>query len=89
MLFVIIYVQIFDNILYTGLEAVALYPMDLVKTRMQLQRPDKFSSSGFYKNNYDCLKKTMRFEGMTGLYRGIFPQILAVSMGKALKLSVS
>uniref|UniRef100_A0A3P8R4Y5 EF-hand domain-containing protein n=1 Tax=Astatotilapia calliptera TaxID=8154 RepID=A0A3P8R4Y5_ASTCA len=51
--------------------ATAVYPIDLVKTRMQNQR-----SSGslvgelMYKNSFDCFKKVVRYEGFFGLYRG-------------------
>jgi len=50
--------------------ALAVYPIDLVKTRMQNQRS---ASSGelLYKNSIDCFTKVIRNEGFTGLYRGI------------------
>uniref|UniRef100_A0A8D2AKP5 Solute carrier family 25 member 12 n=1 Tax=Sciurus vulgaris TaxID=55149 RepID=A0A8D2AKP5_SCIVU len=40
--------------------ATAVYPIDLVKTRMQNQRGTAF----------DCFKKVLRYEGFFGLYRG-------------------
>lgn len=55
--------------------ATAVYPIDLVKTRMQNQR-----SSGslveelMYKNSFDCFKKVVRYEGFFGLYRGQYAQ---------------
>ncbi|XP_009276850.1 PREDICTED: calcium-binding mitochondrial carrier protein Aralar1 [Aptenodytes forsteri] len=64
--------------------ATAVYPIDLVKTRMQNQR-----SSGavvgelMYKNSFDCFKKVLRFEGFFGLYRGLLPQLIGVAPEKA------
>jgi solute carrier family 25 aspartate/glutamate transporter 12/13 len=68
-------------------EAIGTYPMDLVKTRMQAQRyiPEK----KLYGSTHDCLYKVWKYEGVPGLYRGLFSHILAVSLGKALKLTVS
>uniref|UniRef100_A0AAQ5XXV5 EF-hand domain-containing protein n=1 Tax=Amphiprion ocellaris TaxID=80972 RepID=A0AAQ5XXV5_AMPOC len=70
--------------------ATAVYPIDLVKTRMQNQR-----SSGslvgelMYKNSFDCFKKVVRYEGFFGLYRGLVPQLLGVAPEKAIKLTVN
>lgn len=69
-----------------------MYPMDLVKTRMQLQRPglaitDEFAIA-VYKSNLDCLERAYMNEGLTGLYRGLLPQLFGVAIGKALKLTV-
>nr|XP_042716557.1 calcium-binding mitochondrial carrier protein Aralar1 [Chrysemys picta bellii] len=70
--------------------ATAVYPIDLVKTRMQNQR-----SSGsvvgelMYKNSYDCFKKVLRYEGFFGLYRGLLPQLIGVAPEKAIKLTVN
>ncbi|NWH77035.1 CMC1 protein, partial [Piaya cayana] len=70
--------------------ATAVYPIDLVKTRMQNQR-----SSGsvvgelMYKNSFDCFKKVLRFEGFFGLYRGLLPQLIGVAPEKAIKLTVN
>lgn len=53
-----------------------MYPIDLVKTRMQNQR-----SSGslvgelMYKSSFDCFKKVVRYEGFFGLYRGQYAKI--------------
>ncbi|KAM4668186.1 electrogenic aspartate/glutamate antiporter SLC25A12, mitochondrial isoform 4-T13 [Amazona ochrocephala] len=70
--------------------ATAVYPIDLVKTRMQNQR-----STGavvgelMYKNSFDCFKKVLRFEGFFGLYRGLLPQLIGVAPEKAIKLTVN
>uniref|UniRef100_A0A8C9QVH4 Electrogenic aspartate/glutamate antiporter SLC25A13, mitochondrial n=1 Tax=Spermophilus dauricus TaxID=99837 RepID=A0A8C9QVH4_SPEDA len=58
--------------------ATAVYPIDLVKTRMQNQR-----STG------SCGRKVLRYEGFFGLYRGLLPQLLGVVPEKAIKLTVN
>uniref|UniRef100_A0A672T556 Solute carrier family 25 member 13 n=1 Tax=Sinocyclocheilus grahami TaxID=75366 RepID=A0A672T556_SINGR len=51
--------------------ATAVYPVDLVKTRMQNQRSSgSFVDELMYKNSIDCFKKVVRYEGFFGLYRG-------------------
>uniref|UniRef100_A0A4W4HCW3 EF-hand domain-containing protein n=1 Tax=Electrophorus electricus TaxID=8005 RepID=A0A4W4HCW3_ELEEL len=55
--------------------ATAVYPIDLVKTRMQNQRSSgSFIGELMYKNSFDCFKKVLRYEGFFGLYRGQCPQ---------------
>uniref|UniRef100_A0A3P8VF13 Solute carrier family 25 member 12 n=1 Tax=Cynoglossus semilaevis TaxID=244447 RepID=A0A3P8VF13_CYNSE len=51
--------------------ATAVYPIDLVKTRMQNQRStSSFVGELMYKNSFDCAKKVLRYEGFFGFYRG-------------------
>jgi len=69
-----------------AVEAIGMYPMDLVKTRMQAQRC--IAEKRLYRNNYDCFYKVWKYEGVPGMYRGLFAHILAVSLGKAMKLTV-
>ncbi|KAI8938129.1 hypothetical protein NX059_005796 [Plenodomus lindquistii] len=68
--------------------AFMVYPIDLVKTRMQNQR-----SSGvghvLYKNSIDCAKKVIKNEGFKGLYSGVLPQLVGVAPEKAIKLTVN
>ncbi|CAB1443110.1 unnamed protein product [Pleuronectes platessa] len=76
--------------LFKAVGATAVYPIDLVKTRMQNQR-----SSGslvgelMYKSSFDCFRKVVRYEGLFGLYRGLVPQLLGVAPEKAIKLTVN
>ena len=74
------------NISATG--ATAVYPIDLVKTRMQNQRTGSFVGELMYKNSFDCFKKVIRHEGILGLYRGLAPQLVGVAPEKAIKLTV-
>lgn len=69
--------------------ATAVYPIDLVKTRMQNQRTGSFIGELMYRNSFDCFKKVIRHEGIFGLYRGLVPQLLGVAPEKAIKLTVN
>ncbi|PAV61945.1 hypothetical protein WR25_19050 [Diploscapter pachys] len=69
--------------------ATAVYPIDLVKTRMQNQRSGSFVGEVMYKNSLDCFKKVVKFEGLLGLYRGLLPQIVGVAPEKAIKLTMN
>ncbi|KAI6238492.1 hypothetical protein M3Y99_00688200 [Aphelenchoides fujianensis] len=59
--------------------ATAVYPVDLMKTRMQNQRTGSFLGEVAYKNSWDCFKKVAKFEGLRGLYRGLLPQIIGMN----------
>jgi solute carrier family 25 aspartate/glutamate transporter 12/13 len=54
--------------------ATAVYPIDLVKTRMQNQRSTSIVGERLYRNSIDCFKKVIRHEGVFGLYRGKKPR---------------
>ncbi|CAH1712681.1 calcium-binding mitochondrial carrier protein Aralar1 [Aphis gossypii] len=69
--------------------ATAVYPIDLVKTRMQNQRAGSFIGELMYRNSFDCFKKVIRHEGIFGLYRGLLPQLIGVAPEKAAKLTVN
>jgi solute carrier family 25 (mitochondrial aspartate/glutamate transporter), member 12/13 len=67
--------------------AFMVYPIDLVKTRMQNQR----STAGhmMYKNSIDCARKVFLNEGFRGFYSGVGPQMIGVAPEKAIKLTVN
>lgn len=70
--------------------ATAVYPIDLVKTRMQNQRSTgSFVGELMYKNSFDCARKVLRYEGFFGFYRGLLPQLIGVAPEKAIKLTVN
>ena len=73
---------------FSATGAAFVYPIDLVKTRMQNQR-SVLASEVMYKNSLDCFKKVIKNEGPMGLYRGLLPQLVGVSPEKAIKLTVS
>lgn len=68
--------------------AFMVYPIDLVKTRLQNQRA---ASPGMrmYNNSIDCFQKVIRREGVLGLYSGVLPQLVGVAPEKAIKLTVN
>lgn len=68
--------------------AFVVYPIDLVKTRMQNQRSSRVGQM-LYKNSLDCAKKVIKNEGFRGLYSGILPQLVGVAPEKAIKLTVN
>ncbi|XP_032441801.1 mitochondrial basic amino acids transporter-like [Xiphophorus hellerii] len=55
------------------LQCVICCPMELAKTRMQMQGTGqkKWSSKKLYKNSLDCLLHIYRREGLPGIYRGM------------------
>lgn len=68
--------------------AFMVYPIDLVKTRMQNQRAGR-PGQLLYKNSIDCFQKVIRNEGFRGLYSGVLPQLVGVAPEKAIKLTVN
>ncbi|KAI0308272.1 mitochondrial inner membrane protein [Multifurca ochricompacta] len=68
--------------------ATIVYPIDLVKTRMQNQR-STIVGQLLYKNSWDCVKKVLHNEGFLGFYRGLGPQLVGVAPEKAIKLTVN
>lgn len=68
--------------------AFMVYPIDLVKTRMQNQRSTRVGEL-LYKNSIDCAQKVIKNEGIRGLYSGVWPQMVGVAPEKAIKLTVN
>lgn len=68
--------------------AFMVYPIDLVKTRLQNQR-DASPGMRMYNNSIDCFQKVLRREGVFGLYSGVMPQLVGVAPEKAIKLTVN
>lgn len=60
-----------------------VYPIDVVKTRMQNQNK---SIEKIYKNGFDCWSKLWRQEGIKPFYRGCLMQLIGVGPEKAVKL---
>jgi solute carrier family 25 (mitochondrial aspartate/glutamate transporter), member 12/13 len=68
--------------------AFMVYPIDLVKTRMQNQRGGG-AGTVLYKNSLDCAAKVLKNEGIRGFYSGVTPQMIGVAPEKAIKLTVN
>lgn len=69
--------------------AFVVYPIDLVKTRMQNQRAASPGHALAYSNSIDCFRKILRNEGFRGLYAGLPPQLVGVAPEKAIKLTTN
>lgn len=79
----------FRLIISIAIGAFAVYPIDLVKTRMQNQRSKSYVGEVMYRNSFDCFKKVIRHEGVLGLYKGLAVQLIGVAPEKAIKLTVN
>lgn len=72
-----------------GVGAFTVYPIDLVKTRLQNQRSNVVGEV-MYKNAFDCIKKVYTNEGgFRAFYRGVMPQLVGVAPEKAIKITVN
>jgi len=61
----------------TGIVAVVvMHPFDVISTRMYVQRQGELRK---YNNIADCLFKTLRTEGVTGLYKGGLSQYMRLA----------
>ncbi|XP_078284279.1 solute carrier family 25 member 35 [Rhinoraja longicauda] len=49
---------------------LAIAPFDVVSTRLYNQPVDQRGKGLFYRGNLDCFAKTVRKEGLSGLYKG-------------------
>lgn len=76
-----------------------VYPLDLAKTRLMNQRTafasaaasasSTASGSAHYRGVADCLRKTIKHDGIRGLYRGLPANVVGITPEKAIKLSVN
>ncbi|KAI9226822.1 MAG: mitochondrial carrier domain-containing protein [Piptocephalis tieghemiana] len=69
-------------------EILVMYPLDVVKTRFQLQ-VGKGSGDLAYTSISDCFKKIIKNEGFGTLYRGILPPILVEAPKRAIKFAAN
>lgn len=65
--------------------AAAVFPIDLVKTRLQAQKGGKAR----YSSALDCFTSVVREEGVTGLYSGLSAQLIGVWPEKVFTRSTS
>ncbi|KAM8916189.1 mitochondrial 2-oxodicarboxylate carrier [Spinachia spinachia] len=64
-------------------EICLMHPLDVVKTRFQIQRGTSDPNS--YKSLGDCFRTVIRNEGISGFYKGILPPIVAETPKRAVK----
>ncbi|XP_021647333.2 calcium-dependent mitochondrial ATP-magnesium/phosphate carrier protein 2 isoform X2 [Hevea brasiliensis] len=68
-------VQLGCGTLSGALGATCVYPLQVVRTRMQAQRSNMGAA---YKGMSDVFRRTFQHEGIRGFYKGIFPNMLKV-----------
>ena len=61
--------------------ASAVYPLDMAKTQLQMDKSGKFSGL------FDCFGKIARGEGIGALYRGLPANIIGIMPEKTIKLA--
>jgi len=65
-------------------EAVCLQPLDVTKTRLQLDN----TTNPRYKGMFDCLKTIAKEEGTAALYKGLTPFVTHLTLKYALRFSM-
>jgi len=66
-------------------EVCIMHPLDVVKTRLQLQASLQANSPHHYSGIMDCLVKMRQHEGLFAFWKGILPPILAETPKRAVK----
>jgi len=69
-------------------EILVMYPLDVVKTRVQLQQGKGIGEEG-YNGMVDCFRKIIKNEGFSRLYRGISAPILMEAPKRATKFAAN
>ncbi|KAK4217212.1 mitochondrial carrier domain-containing protein [Rhypophila decipiens] len=69
-------------------EILVMYPLDVVKTRVQLQ-PAGATGPDAYTGMVDCFRKIVKNEGFSRLYRGITAPILMEAPKRATKFAAN
>ena len=68
--------------------STATFPLDVVKTRLQNQKPNAEGKLP-YKGMMDCLRQSLRADGLGGLYRALPAVLVGITPEKAIKLGVN
>lgn len=69
-------------------EILVMYPLDVVKTRVQIQTGTGLGDEG-YNGMVDCFRKIIKHEGVSRLYRGITAPILMEAPKRATKFAAN
>ncbi|KAL6430586.1 hypothetical protein ACFW04_006882 [Cataglyphis niger] len=67
------------------IEVCIMHPMDLVKTRFQLQVKTAKLDPLYYTGIYDCMTKMYKTEGLSAFWKGILPPIIVETPKRAVK----
>lgn len=70
-------------------EILTMYPLDVVKTRFQLQTGTAVAGGEGYTSVVDCFRKIVRQEGFGRLYRGIAAPIMVEAPKRAIKFAAN
>merc|ERR1711939_497152 len=70
-------------------ELLCLYPLDVVKTRIQLQGSKGTASGVYYDGMVDCFRKIVAEEGFSRLYRGLVPPLMLEAPKRAVKFAAN
>lgn len=67
-----------------------MHPLDLVKTRLQLQTkraiPGLDSDPHYYNGVVDCFRKMYRHESLLAYWKGVVPPVLVETPKRAVKV---
>lgn len=63
-----------------------MHPLDVVKTRFQIQTAGSAGDPNYYTSVYDCIRKMARNEGILSLYKGVLPPILVETPKRGVKV---
>lgn len=64
-----------------------MHPLDLIKTRLQIQSGKNINDPHYYSGILDCFKKMYVNEGLGSFWKGIVPPILAETPKRAVKVN--
>lgn len=70
------------------IEVGLMHPLDLVKTRMQLQKgPIKKKDPNYYTGILDCFQKLQKQEGTMAFWKGLLPPLIVETPTKSIRVS--
>ena len=65
-----------------------MHPMDLIKTRFQIQSNSSVGTGQHYNGIFDCMKKMHKAEGLLSFWKGIIPPLLVETPKRAWKVGI-
>ncbi|XP_044749204.1 mitochondrial 2-oxodicarboxylate carrier-like [Coccinella septempunctata] len=70
------------------IEVALMHPLDLVKTRMQLQKgPIKKNDPNYYTGILDCFQKLQKQEGTLAFWKGLLPPLIVETPTKSIRFT--
>lgn len=66
-------------------EICIMHPLDVVKTRFQIQTTGVPGDPNYYSSVFDCMRKMAKSEGLLSLYKGVLPPVLVETPKRAVK----